>query len=149
MEEGKGAAAQKERRRRNVFVPVPRRDVLLVEFHEEHKRPERDPPAQQHAGDAKGPAQAGHGEREGEYPCSDHRGEVVLFVFVFGFLFLRTLRKLRCKREAFPAPFFILDQNSHSPRKQRGPWRCDWLCPSGASPAPPWSVFFCLGSFLG
>ena len=33
-------------------------------------------------------------------------------------------------------------QNSHSPRKQRGPWRCGWTCPCGANPAPPWTVCF-------
>lgn len=71
-----------------------------MELDEQHKRSERDPPAQQHAGDPKGPAEAGHGEREGEDSGADHRREVVLRVFfcISGFLSFEKIERERAAR---------------------------------------------------
>lgn len=85
---------QKKRpKKKQLLFPIsPRGDELLVEPYEQHERPKRDRPAQQHAGYAERPAQTGHGEGEREDPGADHRGEVVLVQFCFLFFFFRVFR---------------------------------------------------------
>lgn len=76
--------------------------------------------------------------------------KLCLFSFVFCFFssgFFVFRERGREAKATRPPPGSLRSPNlhlkpSHSPRTQKGPTRRAGTCPCGASPPPPWSVFF-------